>query len=421
MLRRFLLVVSFSLLGLVACKREPAPGPAPSASARAHVPAPAELIADVVIQKPSKTWTELRALGGGPAQLLPENFQLLLATLLGLSPLAADSIDSELPLFGALLADPGTGPSLVLGIHVSDGRELLAKLTTGNAPSFRADPADPSGLVTLAPLRAEPKAFVLAVVDNYLVVGKRPTLAKAGAYVARTLPARALPSKALALIVPKAALAGALSNAIRQAWQARRTELEAADKRAREAHGGRPPDFADPAAVIGAVDALIQHALSVLASADQLEMGAGAASDALKIKLELTPTPGGAAEALAQSMKVGSVEALRKLPLATRAALLLHNEVVASRDEQAGQGMLRLFGDRLSADESKRMKAVFTEWEAARGEISLYGAVSEPVPAIVFFSQVRDAQKFQKSARGAFDLLKLPSISGSLRELAGTP
>ena len=153
--RRFLPFALLLLLGLVACKREPAPGPAPSASARrAPVPAPAGLIADIVIQRPSKTWTELRALSGAPGQLLPANFQLLFATGTGLPPLAADSIDGELPLFGAVLEGPGTGPSLVLGAHVSDGRELLAWAAA--EPVKPRTAAATARLVTSLPFIARP-------------------------------------------------------------------------------------------------------------------------------------------------------------------------------------------------------------------------------------------------------------------------
>jgi hypothetical protein len=404
-------------LALLSCKREADPGLTASVSARPPAPpAPAELFADVVVAKPGQTWRTLRALGGRPASLLPENIQILLASAWGLPLLAADSIDAELPLFGALLQGGAEGSSLVLGVHVKSGRELVAKLTTGNAPAFRAEPADPNGLVRFASTQGKPEAFVLGVLDNYLLFGPATGLGKAGPYVARTLSAQPLPREPIAITAPKAALAGPFSSALRAAWGARRAELESAERRARAEHG-RPADFADPAAVLLAADAAVETLFGVLEGAERVTVSVEPFADRLNLRLEVAA--GNAEAALGHGLPVGDLTALTRLPWNTVAALLLRTE--PAPPEQAGQDLIQLLGARATPAESKLITEAFARWEASRRDLSIYALLAGSSATLGYAGELRDPAGFRQGARAVLELLKLRSLAAPLAEFAGQP
>lgn len=404
------------------CKREPAPAPTPVASADRTPPAaPAGHLGDLTILHPNQTWRELRPLAGRAGELLPLNYPLLVTSLLGLSPLTADSIEGESPALGCLVKREGREPSLVLGLRVTHAGELKAKLTTGDAPPFRAEPADARGLSLLAPSSKGTRDVALGLIDEYLLISRDlEALQAAGPYVARTLAKKPLPSEPITLVVPKAALSGPLLASLRNAWQARRAALEAAERTAREARG-RPADFGDPAAILLAADAAMETAFSILESADGARISLAPSADRATVRLEITPTPGGAAAAMHAGMSVGDVAPLGELPASTAGALLLRGEPGDPDAGQGADGFLRMLGTRVGAAESRRIQAATSDWELARGGTSLYAAFAAPAPSLGFWFELRDEARFRKSAKSVLELLALPSIAGPIEVLAGKP
>ncbi len=210
--------------------------------------------------------------------LLPAGFPLLVSSVLGLPPLTADSFDPELPAFGVLVQGAGGEPSWVLAVHALSGPELVAKLCTGDHAPFRAVAGNVAGLTSLqassAPASAPPKpGRALGVFDNYLLVADgADALSSAGPYAARMLPKRPLAHASVALRFSKQALSAQVVPTLRGLWAGYRTNLSHLDQSARSAHGGRAPDFGDPAQVILGADAVVESLLSLLDDATTLEL-----------------------------------------------------------------------------------------------------------------------------------------------------
>ncbi len=105
-----LLGLSVALNG--ACSREQAPLPVSDTSAFAPVPAPSDLAAELVVPRPAELGARYEGVAGESVRL-PGSFELVLATVLELPPVAAASFDLSRPILGALLnrdqAEPAPG------------------------------------------------------------------------------------------------------------------------------------------------------------------------------------------------------------------------------------------------------------------------------------------------------------------------
>ena len=423
-----LAAVSFSLSGTSACeKKSPDSQPVPSASASASlspVPAPAGLVAEVFVPHPARTWSALRKTAGSSLRWFPATFPMAVGTLLGLPAHVVTLLSDDLPVVGAVASTSGRPPTVVLGIHVRSGREVVAVLTTGNSATHEARPASPGGVTVLSPKNAPgPSGPVLGVQGNTLLVGTSPSgLEQVGPFVARTLPTRKMPASALSVVVPASALEGPAAEWLEQEWQVHRKALEQKDLKNRVAHGGRAPDFGDPAAALMAMDAAARGVTEVLRSARAAELHLDPKPDGMRVLLRITARERGAAARLVQDMAVGDLAPLLSLPKSAVVAVLTRT---SGRGREASakstsEGLQRLFGDRLEQKDRESIASTLGQLARGRGDFSAYALLQGGSgPSLVMQSALSDAGAFDAGARALFRLPKLRAFEEPIRQFVG--
>jgi len=353
---------------------------------------------------------------------------MLTASLLGLPPLTADSFDPALPVVGLLLQTASGTPTWVLAVHSVSGPELIAKLCTGDRAPFREQASSAAGLKLLqsnAPpgVVAKPGP-ALAVFDNYLLIAERAeSLPLAGPYAARMLPKRPPLKAAMALRFSRASLTTTLVPALRGLWAAYRTRLAHQDLTDRSAHGGRSPDFADPAQVILGADALVESLLSLLDGASTLELGLEPFADRLDVTLLLEPEPGSEFRTKLATLAEADAGTLLKLPAETQFALGLSRtaDEREAAGKAAGEDWVRLLGARLSEHDARQLRGVLADWELGRGAETCYGFLGGNAIGGFLVADVADAVRLKRAAPGFFSLLALPGVRAPLTEFLGPP
>jgi hypothetical protein len=388
----------------------------------AEVPAPASLLGELSLGNPKESWQRIRLLGGDLAQALPSSLPVLLATSLSLPPSAAGSLDESLPMVGALLSKPGASePDAVLGMHVQSGPELVASLTLGAGAKFRRVELSPSLVRLISAPGAADFNGALGVSGNYLLLATRPeALSEAGRFVAEVVPKRARTEPGLSLRTSDKVLAGSLTRVLRQAWQAQRSVLAARDRAQRDAKG-RAPDFADPAVLLGGIDSTVESWLGVLESSRELSLNLVPQSDRLVAELSLLPAPDGAAALLQREIVEGSLAPLLSLPATAQAALLLRDDDAPAQPSELGPALVRLFGDRLKAQERDQLLTAFDALAKSRRGASVVALSSSPTPALLVTCEVSDAEKFSSALSDVLSLVELAPVSSWLASTVGKP
>jgi hypothetical protein len=409
-------------------KQTPQQASASALAVRPDLPEPPGVLGELSVPHPGLSFAALRDLGGLAASLLPAGFPVLVTTAFGLPPLAADSFDADLPLFGALLQGAGGQPGWVLAVHAVSGPELVAKLSTGDHAPFRADAGGAPGLTLLQPNTvpgsSAPAARALAVFDNYLLAAdSAEALRLVGPYAARMLPKHALPQAPIALRFSKQALTGQVVPALRSLWAGYRTSLSHSDQHERALHAGRPPDFADPAQVILGADAVVESALSLVDEASALELDLAPFPNRLEATLVLQPGETSEARTRLASLAGGSAKALLALPAETQFCLDISRtaEEREAAGTAAGDDWVRLLGARLSAAGAKQVRAALSDWELGRGVHSSYGFLGGNEPGAYLVTDVADAARFRRAGPSLFSLLSVPGVRAPLTEFLGEP
>jgi hypothetical protein len=416
-------------LGVPACsnKRQAERTNASAAPALADLPEPTSLVAELALAHPGAEFRALRELGSPTSGLLPAGFPMFVASLLGLPPLSADSFDAEIPVVGGLAQTAQGELGWVVAVHAVSGAELVAKLSTGDHPPFRALPGDARGLISLqsaADGGATTGNRALGVFDNYLVAASdAELLASVGPYVARMLPRRPQPSAAFTARIAQRALASSVVPALRAFWANYRTTLARQEQSARAEHGGRAPDFGDPAQVILGLDTAVESLLSVIAGASAIELDAEPFPNRLELTLLLTPTPGSPAEQLVSSLVGGDAKGLLALPRETRFAVGFSRSPGEREDagRTAGDDWVRLLGPRLSEADARTLRSVLADWELGRGAHTTYGFLAEPSPGAFIVTDVAEPTRLKRAGHGLFKLLGLPGLRAPLAEFLGRP
>lgn len=425
--RRRLLAAALSAWVVAGCSscEDQSGGAAPSASAAADlapVPEPDGLAAEVLVPKPEATYAELRAIAGTSAALLPKSFPLLAVTLLGLPPITADAIDGTLPATAAVGESVKQGLAPVLALRVRSGPDLMARLTTGAEAPFGVEAHAASGVAVLIPKPGKASGDItLGVVGNTLLAAReQEDLVRYGPFAARTLPKRPMPPESITVTANKKALAGPIAKLVRSRWEATKKDLEAADRDNRQKHGGRAPDFGDPAVAVAGISGSIERFLAVLGSTESARLTLVARDGALDVRVDATPAPGGAARELASSFVVGDAKPLLALPKGA-ALLVLTRSDAAGRKESAqsmASGLGRLLGDRMTEADRKKVEDALTRLAAGRGDWATYG-VAPMAGALVHRGAVSDAKAFDSGLKATVALANLRAFKEPLRQYVG--
>jgi len=428
----FALAVLATALGLSeGCAKKPRSserGSANAAAALPDLPEPAGVLAELRVAHPDATFRRVRELGRPLSGLLPAGFPMLTASVLGLPPLSADSFDPELPVVGLLIQNGGSSPAWLLAVHAVSGPELIAKLCTGDHAPFRDLASRVPGLRLIQPSTQSTKAPSpgpsLAVFDNYLLIAESAeSLLSAGPYAARMLPKRPPAQAAIALRFSHVALESKLVPALRGLWAAYRTRLAHLDQTDRSAHGGRAPDFADPAQVILGADALVESMLSLIDGAAALELDFEPFADRLDVSVLLEPEAGSEVQTKLAALAAADARSLLTLPVETQFALGLSrtSDERESAAKAAGDDWARLLGARISERDAQQLRGVLADWELGRGARTSYGFLGGSQPGAFLVATVADAARLKRAGSGFFGLLALASVRAPLVEFLGQP
>ena len=399
-----------------------------SAAALPDLPEPPGILAELRVAHPDATFRTLRELGRPLSGLLPAGFPMLTASLLGLPPLTADSFDPELPVVGLLIQSGESSPAWLLAVHAVSGPELVAKLCTGDHAPFLNVASAVAGLTLIQPSaenKKDPKTLpALAVFDNYLLIAeKAESLLSAGPYAARMLPKRPAAQAAIAVRFAHSALESKLVPALRGLWAAYRTRLAHLDQTNRSAHGGRAPDFADPAQVILGADTLVESLFSLVDGAATLELAFEPFANRLDAAVLLEPEAGSEVQSKLATLAAADARTFLTLPAETQFALGLArtNDEREAAGKAAGDDWVRLLGARLSERDAQQLRGVLADWELGRGTETCYGFLGGSEPGAFLVAKVADAARLKRAGSGFFGLLALPSVRGPLVEFLGQP
>ncbi|HYQ40741.1 MAG TPA: hypothetical protein VER11_02195 [Polyangiaceae bacterium] len=412
------------------CAKKPRSSGRGSSSALAlpDLPEPAGVLAELSVARPDATFRTLRELGRPWSSLLPAGFPMLTATLLGMPPLSADSFDPALPVVGLVLQTGATTPTWLVAVHSVSGPELIAKLTTGDRAPFRTQASSVAGLKLIEASPQSRKdstpAPALAVFDNYLLIAERAeSLLSAGPYAARMLPKRPAAEAAIALRFSHAALESKLVPALRGVWAAYRTRLAHQDSSDRSAHGGRAPDFADPAQVILGADALVESLLGLLDGAATLELDLEPFAERLDTTVLLEPQANSELQTKFAAFADGDARTLLKLPAETQFALGLSrtNDEREAAGKAAGDDWVRVLGPRLSERDAQQLRSVLADFELGRGTETYYGFLGGDQAGAFLTANVADVGRLKRAGSGFFGLFALPSVRAPLAEFLGRP
>jgi hypothetical protein len=396
-------------------RAEPAPARSTEPVA-APVVAPKELVAEGVLRRPQRVWTRLRALFGERAAAAPSTLSLTITTVAGLSPLVAGLVESDVPVRLAAL-ELDAAPEWIFGVAVTNGKEFLAATTNGADATFTAEP-DLAHAVTLLHSKAGRADVALGVAGNVLLLSPNPdALRLGGGYVARSA---AMPADGddLELTVPRTALAGVISSSIDRFAVAERAALEAADDANRRLHGGRAPDFGDPAAVIAALSGASDEIRALLESTARVHVRAALVEPPFRARVDLEPEATGATRAFTDALASGDLSVVATLPATTEAAVVWRRS--ASFDPSAVLSRVRaLFGDRLRDADVARIASWVTDVDRGLGMVASLGVLNDERPEGFVLSPAGDGAALCRATGALVEIGAIPAIALPFRHFVG--
>ena len=383
------LLAALAVVASVAgCRRHDAPvvpGPV------ALPPVPARLLATGILARPDGAWTEVQKQLGTIGAFLPATFAGVVGSVLSLDRELTALVDGEAPLYFAVqagqvtLGAPGLAmapPRWALALPVKDAARVRALLGGG------AGDAGGSVAVELYPLRTDagrpaaadgPLLGRVTAAPRYLVVASdgagaielAPYVTRLLAAAPATSSARPDDARALLIDVPHDALAGAVAALLSSRWAAARADLAEQATAARERHGGRAADFADPDAVLKVADGLVADADGLLADLDHASIRIALGEEPVSAQMTLTPLAGGQVAApWVRSLATCDAAPLGNTSLDAPAAALVcsHAEDRGAFAATLGSGVRAALGARLSAADGDRLQKALTDVARVRGD-----------------------------------------------------
>jgi hypothetical protein len=377
-----------------ACKSRSEPQPLASAVVVPAPPPPKGLAAELVVPRPNEFWVGVRGLLGTVGELLPKSAELAFGTSVGLSPIAATSLDLSAPLVGAVALE-GPRQAFVLAVRVTSGAELVAHLTTGNTPTHRVQ--NDGAVRVLEPIAAARPGPALAVLDDMLLVGTRAELPVLGPYVVRALGRRSpqKPDGAMNVSVSAAALRDVIVPSLRALLGEKREFLEQTLKLTESAQG-RSADLADPRAVLRGLDTVAEDGLAALAKARGIE--ARLLPEATRLLLDVEFFAGTRAASTLADVPLAFLygapdDALLRVSL---------GRAEAAAPADLGVALNELFGERLTAADRAKLEEAVRLVEAGRGRAQLFGSRGD---GMFWSGDVSDAKQLEQGLSKLIGLL----------------
>ncbi len=416
------LVLAPALAGCGSCGKPDAPPGdlATTAVVEEKVAAPEDLLADGVAISPNTTWSRIQRGVGGALGLMPQTMGSVMCSLAGIDLALGGEIDGASPAYFAVAGDVDA-PSWVLVAKLVELRKARGVLLESETAKYTG--REEGSMTVLVPRGAgagAPSGLGVAVTrSGYLVVGSdAAALQKLGPYATRNLPREAPPKAAVHADVKPKALSGKLRPLLERRWQALMLDLLAEDGKMRAAHAGRPPDFAEPKAIVAVADGLVQRRLAAFGAIDKLRLDLEATDEDVHLAIEVEggATPGGLSP-----MTVGSTSPLLEVPKDAIAALLTRSQP----DERAADAkeieaaLTSALGPRLPEAEGKKLRAAIDGFARGRGDALTLVALGgeRKAKGLVLRTPVstQDAELARRSVSDAADLLRAPVFKDPLR------
>jgi hypothetical protein len=419
-IRAFALV---SLAGCGSCGASSSPSVADTGASALEppVPAPDGLLADLWIRAPDTMWGRVQHGASGALELMPSSAGGLVTALVGLDPAIGPLVDGHATSYG-VLADSGGAVAWALALPLTDGRHALATLVDGDVARFTAHDV---GAMHVLARGDRPLSASAAVANGWLLVAANDAdLARLAPYAYRTLPTKPAPSctAAVVAVAAREALSGPLSARAHATWNDARAWLKERDDDARSRHGGRAPDFGDPAEVLSSLDAIVGRKIALVADAEQARLEIDAGDDDVHADLFVEPRRGGAgdagAEAIVAAMHPGDARPLADVSADAVIAMMTRDEAAAraddARDEAAS--VARILGARLRPDDAKAVGDAFDAWARARGDWVTVGVAWGRARALWLTTPAADGPAATQAVRG---IVELGRRAGFTEPLAG--
>jgi hypothetical protein len=416
----FVFAVVVALGGCSSCEKTP---DEKGAIPEVPVAAPVDLLADVYAISPNTSWSKLQRGIGGAIGILPATLPGIIGFMADMDPRIANEIDGAAPIYGVLAGDPAH-PGFCIAMKLVDPRRARMLLTDGETAVFgvREEP----GLTHLVPKarveRADKKQPAAAALtsNGYITVGPvADALSKLAPYVTRTLPARPMPKDAAIVAdVPRSAVEKVLAPKLEGAWTDAKGFLLAEDERMRGEHGGRPPDFGDPKAIVAALDAIVGRRIAVFRDLERVRFALDVNDDAVVLDTTLTPVAGdGPAKKWVSAMRVGDAAALLGLPSTSLVAISLRDteEDRAAQAAEMEKAIASSLGERLKEPDAKKLHDALDDWTKGRDEaLSIAYSIDEPTGTFVT-TRARDAEAANRAVRSIVELTKVSPFKEMLR------
>ncbi len=385
-MKRRAVALALALVVVAGCSRHDTPAaPAPAALP----PVPARLLLTGTLARPDGAWTDVQKQLGTIGAFLPATFAGVVGSVWSLDRELTALVDGEAPLYFAVQAGEVTlgGPGLAmapprwaLALPVKDVarvRGLLGALSDAgaegveiHAPDADAGHPSPTDEPVLGRVTAAARYLIVAS-DGAGATELAPYVTRVLAAAPATSTARPDDARALLVDVPHAALAGPVAALLSSRWAATRADLAEQASAARERHGGRAADFADPDAVLKVADGVVAEANALLADLDHASIRIALGEENVSAQITLTPLAGGPVAApWVRSLAACDPAPLAKASLDAPAVALVcsHGDDRAAFAATLGSEVRAALGARLPAAQGDRLQKALGDLARVRGD-----------------------------------------------------
>lgn len=389
-----------------------------------RVPRPERVILEARARNPQDSWKLIQRGVGGAVGILPQTIGGLLSTLAGGPPELASDVAGREPAM-LVVARRGEAFDWVIATRAQDANRLLGKLTDGEVAPYKKVQRDGYVLLEPAEVRgAHDTPFGITQSGHVVVGSSKAALDALGPYAPQVLSDAPLPHDLVARVAP-AAIGEVLVPEIGRAWKAFFDEKRAQAKDTRDAHGGRPADYADPEAILGMLDAEVRDAMGLLGGVASCELEADITPDATKAEMLLAARDDArATKAWISALPTTSVERVPALrPNAELVVLAASADVPHSREMDARRWITRAkkaVGQRVAGSSMEKLEDAAGRWAKARGAHWTLVGEREPTGMVFTFeTPAGDAAALDRAALDALEGARDPGIREPLERLTG--
>ena len=391
-------------------------------------PMPDRLVAEFTLRNPKEAWGAFRSGIGGTVNLLADSPAQVIANAVGVDPGISAALLQDAPIVGLVSSTEGHDPLVVLAVEL------------GNVGKVLSDAGAPPSSGALVPLSSKGAGMRVAIAKRgYLIVGigagaTDDELQRLSPYLLTKVAVDARRPVVLAgsianrrtetglWITGRDALMVEGKRNVELNVSAAKTALEDADKRQREAKGGRAPDFGDPEALIAKLVEGKDTLIKLVDQLAQVNAFVGSRDGEFVVDVELDPKPGSEFETTVKTSKTCAADAIGDEPQQSVVAYLVcesESDRKKSADAQVAL-VANVLGNR-GGEEKKIIQVLAKTWADARGDrltasLTLTGEDGRSFRIISPLGRVESADAARAALR---DLWKRPLVSDALHAKFG--